>query len=199
MNSSKRLRLFFSLLFRYTETALIAPMSLTIKQFAKKVGMTPEELIVRSSALGFEIPEDTKIIEDDLGELLYEEFSRETATTADAYDEIIGHELEKEIIKTQRKKTAGRQVSKVKKEDTTVTVSPREKGIIEIPDVISVKEFSEKIGVSPVQVIGQLMHNGILANINQQIDYETAHIIAEEMGFHLKRKHSAAHSEDILR
>src|SRR3989338_3149491 len=169
-------------------------MSLKIKQFAKKVGMTPEELIVRSSALGFEIPEDTKIIEDDLGELLYEEFSRETATTADAYDEIIGHELEKEIIKTQRKKTAGRQVSKVKKEDTTVTVSPREKGIIEIPDVISVKEFSEKIGVSPVQVIGQLMHNGILANINQQIDYETAHIIAEEMGFHLKRKHSAAHS-----
>ncbi len=37
--------------------------------------------------------------------------------------------------------------------------------------------------VSPIQVIKELMNNGILANINQQIDQDTAAIVAEEMGF----------------
>ncbi|MBI2024653.1 MAG: translation initiation factor IF-2 N-terminal domain-containing protein, partial [Candidatus Harrisonbacteria bacterium] len=53
---------------------------------------------------------------------------------------------------------------------------------IEIPDIIAVKEFSEKTGVNPAKVIGELMKNGILANINQQIDFETAQIIADDLG-----------------
>lgn len=175
-------------------------MTLTLTQFAKKVGMTEEELRVRSSALGFHIETDAKMIEDDLADLLYEEFSKETSDTADAYDEIVAQEREKEIIKTQRKKTAGKPASgKGKKEQTSTETMAKTKGVIEIPDVINVKEFAEKAGISPVQVIGQLMHNGILANINQQIDYETAHIIAEELGIQVKRKHSAAQSEDILK
>jgi len=176
-------------------------MPLSIIQFAKKVGMTKEELRVRSSSLGFNIEADAKVIEDDLADLLYEEFTNELKDTADAYDEIIGKELEKEIIKTQRKKTAGKPPLKEKKanEAPAPTTSRDKKTIIEIPDTISVKEFAEKTGLTPVQVIGQLMHNGILANINQQIDYETAHIIAQEMSIQIKRKHTAAESEDILK
>ena len=37
--------------------------------------------------------------------------------------------------------------------------------------------------VSPIDVIKELMKAGVMANINQQIDYETAAIVAEEMGF----------------
>lgn len=160
--------------------------------------MTAEELIARSSALGFVIDPEVKLLDDDLAELLYEEFSSELRDTADAYDEIVGKEMEKELIKKQRKKTAGKPVTKEKKTLATQETVKRA-DIVELPDVISVKEFSEKIGVSPVQVIGQLMKNGILANINQQVDFETAHIIAEEMGIKVIRRHSAAESEDILR
>ncbi|MCP4359677.1 MAG: translation initiation factor IF-2 [Chloroflexi bacterium] len=54
---------------------------------------------------------------------------------------------------------------------------------IQLPDFISVRDLSEVMGVSPIDVIKELMSNGIMANINQEIDYDTAAIVAEEMGF----------------
>ncbi len=54
---------------------------------------------------------------------------------------------------------------------------------IELPNFITVRELSEMMGVSPIDVIKQLMTNGIMANINQEIDFDTAAIVAEEMGF----------------
>ena len=54
---------------------------------------------------------------------------------------------------------------------------------IQLPNFISVRELSEMMGVSPINVIKELMNNGIMANINQEIDYDTAAIVAEEMGY----------------
>ncbi|HAJ06655.1 MAG TPA: hypothetical protein DCL76_08885, partial [Chloroflexi bacterium] len=39
---------------------------------------------------------------------------------------------------------------------------------ISIPEVVTVRELSDYIDVSPIDVIKQLMANGIMANINQQ-------------------------------
>ncbi len=57
------------------------------------------------------------------------------------------------------------------------------KAPIQLPDFISVRELSELMGVSPINVIKELMNNGIMANINQEIDFDTAAIVAEEMGY----------------
>jgi translation initiation factor IF-2 len=57
------------------------------------------------------------------------------------------------------------------------------KSMIELPDFLTVRELANKMGVSPIEVIKELMNNGIMANINQQIDFDTAAIVAEEMGF----------------
>ena len=54
---------------------------------------------------------------------------------------------------------------------------------IEVPPVITVRELADLMEVSPIEIIKELMSNGIMANINQQIDYETAAIVAQEMGF----------------
>ncbi|GJM42329.1 MAG: hypothetical protein DHS20C20_26110 [Ardenticatenaceae bacterium] len=54
---------------------------------------------------------------------------------------------------------------------------------IQLPSFISVRELSEMMGVSPINVIKELMNNGIMANINQEIDFDTAAIVAEEMGY----------------
>lgn len=57
------------------------------------------------------------------------------------------------------------------------------KAPIQLPNFISVRELSEMMGVSPINVIKELMNNGIMANINQEIDFDTAAIVAEEMGY----------------
>ena len=57
------------------------------------------------------------------------------------------------------------------------------KTMIEVPDFVTVRELAGIMEVSPIDVIKELMRNGIMANINQQIDFDTAAIVAEEMGF----------------
>jgi translation initiation factor IF-2 len=57
------------------------------------------------------------------------------------------------------------------------------KTAIQIPDFITVRELAGEMDASPIDVIKQLMNNGIMANINQQIDFDTATIVAAEMGY----------------
>ncbi len=62
-------------------------------------------------------------------------------------------------------------------------VEAQEKRIVEIPDFLTVRQLAGLMDVSPIVMIKELMNAGIMANINQQIDYETAAIVAQEMGF----------------
>ncbi|MBN2548344.1 MAG: translation initiation factor IF-2 [Anaerolineales bacterium] len=54
---------------------------------------------------------------------------------------------------------------------------------IELPPAITVRELAQIIGSSPIEIIKNLMANGVMANINQQIDFDTAAVVAAEMGF----------------
>lgn len=59
---------------------------------------------------------------------------------------------------------------------------------------ITVGELAEKLDIPVVQLIGELFKNGIVATINQRIDFETATIIIEELGIDVtleKRDESA--------
>ena len=55
--------------------------------------------------------------------------------------------------------------------------------IIELPANIVVRDLATELGVSSIQIIKVLMANGVMANINQLIDYETAAVVASELGF----------------
>jgi len=55
--------------------------------------------------------------------------------------------------------------------------------LIEIPQSLTVRELADRIEASPIDVIKQLMANGVMANINQQIDFDTAAIVIAEFGF----------------
>ena len=54
---------------------------------------------------------------------------------------------------------------------------------IELPASMTVRDLAQTINLSPIEVIKTLMTNGVMANINQQIDFDTAAIVASEMGF----------------
>ncbi len=64
--------------------------------------------------------------------------------------------------------------------------------LIEIPAFVTVRELATLMNVSPINVIKELMANGIMANINQQIDFETAAIVAGEMGYDVVAHEEAA-------
>ncbi|MBO5744738.1 MAG: translation initiation factor IF-2 [Clostridia bacterium] len=53
---------------------------------------------------------------------------------------------------------------------------------ISIPDEITVSELAQGLKVSPAEIIKRLMMLGVMANINAAIDYDTAALIAEELG-----------------
>jgi len=54
---------------------------------------------------------------------------------------------------------------------------------VDLPISITVRDLAQKLEVSPIDVIKTLMANGMMANINQEVDYDTAAIVADEMGF----------------
>ena len=70
------------------------------------------------------------------------------------------------------------------------------KTLIEVPDFVTVRELAGIMEVSPIDVIKELMSNGIMANINQQIDFDTASIVAEEMGFEVVAPEAEVDEDD---
>ena len=74
---------------------------------------------------------------------------------------------------------------------TEVAPPPTE---IELPEYITVREMAELMQRSPIDLIKVLMNFGIMAPITQTIDYDTATIVAEEMG--VKVKHAVAPIEE---
>ena len=52
-----------------------------------------------------------------------------------------------------------------------------------LPPVITVKDLGDLLRVTPVEVIKRLMTNGVMASMNQTIDYDTAAIVAVDLGY----------------
>ncbi|MCX6784855.1 MAG: translation initiation factor IF-2, partial [Candidatus Komeilibacteria bacterium] len=59
--------------------------------------------------------------------------------------------------------------------------------VVKVPKQIIVREFAEKLQMPVTRVIAELMKNGILSSLNDRIDYDTASIIGEDLGFTIER------------
>ena len=195
-------------------------MSTKLSDLAEKLNIDQVQLKKKLKELGVKLSPKARVVDDDTATLVLDELSKVSASTREAnssgdgvdiekapqdiaeiYDEIIAEKQEREIIKSQRKKTAGKEVSTKKEVPKESPAKPEviiSKDGIEIPDFIAVKEFAEKTGINVAKVIGELMKNGILANINQQIDFDTAQIIADDLGIKLKRLRTIAGVEELM-
>lgn len=71
----------------------------------------------------------------------------------------------------------------------TENVTEKQTKTIELPSNLTVRELAVFLEASPIQIIKALMANGVMANINQQIDFDTAAIVASEMGFEANLQH----------
>ena len=77
-----------------------------------------------------------------------------------------------------------------------------EEKTIQIAGSITVDELANALGLSVTQLIGELFKNGIVATINQRLDFETASIIIDELGLKnvkLEKKNTATKTSDFHR
>ncbi len=92
---------------------------------------------------------------------------------------------------------------------TAAGPKPAARNRIKLPPTLSVKELAELLEITPIEVIKQLMRNGIMAGINQVIDFNTAGLIATDLGFKVEalasssgvataKKHSPVEESEIL-
>ncbi len=98
-------------------------------------------------------------------------------------EEIEAEKLEQKVFQKAKSKTP-----ELKKKE----------GTVELPEKIIVKEFSEKIGVSPSKIVAILIKNGVMATINNTIDFDTCAIVADELEVKVKKEQTTASSKDLF-
>ena len=67
--------------------------------------------------------------------------------------------------------------------EAAAAVAARPAGPVELPSSVAVKDLAEALAVSHADIIKELIRNGIFATINQTIDFDTASLVAGELGF----------------
>jgi len=70
---------------------------------------------------------------------------------------------------------------------------------IEIEDNITVGSLAEELKLPVTRLIGELMKNGIMATINERLDFDTAQIIVGELGLDIQLEHKQASAEPVKR
>lgn len=148
-----------------------------VYQLAKELGMTSKKLIEKMKELDMEVGNHMSTIEDEEADILSDFFSEET-------------EKVEEDIKENNEET---KTEKTNDEEDEESDSAKE---IEAEEKIVVKDFAEKIGISPTQLITKLMGFGVMASMNQEIDFDTATIIAEEFGYTVIQKKTIEEKEE---
>lgn len=85
---------------------------------------------------------------------------------------------------SKRGKTSRSIYKKIKAE----TKSERQKNqVYEIPEMLTVGELAEILDIGATEIIKILMMAGTMATINQQIDFDTANLVADELGFSVEK------------
>lgn len=69
---------------------------------------------------------------------------------------------------------------------------------IEVPDVITVGEFASRMGKGAAEVVKKLMLLGIMATVNQTIDFDTAELIAGEFGITVNKEIVLSKEDKLL-
>lgn len=127
-----------------------------------------------------------KLTLDDVPKSAIQKQTAELAISQEEKDE--REREEREAAALARRRHAAENQQQIKKKT----------GPVVLPVQITVKEFAEKAGVQVPAVISALMKNGVLATITQSIDYDTAAIVASELGVTVEREESTTKIEDLI-
>lgn len=179
-------------------------MTISVSDLAKKLEIAPEAVILHAMDLDYEIPDDEMIDDDIALEIEKVEIGDELSQV----EHELQAQLDREIVEKQQAKTAGsnKKAKKVAKknlekleERKEVEVKQEEDGTVILPEDMTVRELAVKISKPIPIVLVKMKQNGIIANLKENIDYETAAIIAEELDVKVKKEAAELTGEDLFR
>ena len=165
-----------------------------VYELAKELEISSKELIaLLKDEFGIEVKNHMSVVEEEDAALIKEllggsEGSKEavkeesmdtagkvTKSIVDEYEEI----LEEEVVNlAKKKKKTKRELAQEKLEAEEAALANMK---VEIGEFITVKEFADKLGKPVAEVIKALIFTGIMAGINQEIDFETAEKAAKRL------------------
>lgn len=89
------------------------------------------------------------------------------------------------------KRKASRDEEVVKDEGQAAGRAEAKTGVV-IPRALTVKQLADILGISAIEAIKYLMRSGIMASINQVIDFDSAAIVAADLGYEAKEEAEAS-------
>ena len=104
--------------------------------------------------------------------------------------------MSKKEAKAQARQTTDSQ-QQVAKKQAASRAPEAVRQIIEVPKVLMVREFALALGLAVTEVISSLVKNGVMATINESIDFDTMSIIGDELGFDVKLKAEDSHAKSL--
>jgi translation initiation factor IF-2 len=149
---------------------------MNISELARRLRVSTEELRSKLPELGFDIGgKAIKIPDRDAGRIM------------NAWQDYKKRQYLQKKMEDQKAQLLLKE--KVKSGD-----APR----VKIPPTLSVREFATALNMPVAKVMQELMKAGILASLNERIDFETASIVAEDLGFIAEPEASKDESVDAL-
>ncbi|MFH1668205.1 MAG: translation initiation factor IF-2 [Candidatus Komeilibacteria bacterium] len=134
---------------------------MNVTELARKLKIPTKELLEKLPELGFDIGKKAIKIDSRLIDKITKAW--------------VDHKRKERMIAEEEK------VTEVRLDD-----QPEEKKLektVAIPHSIIVREFAEKLNLPVNKLMVELMKNGIMGNLNQAIDFDTATIIGEDLGY----------------
>ena len=120
---------------------------------------------------------------------------KRTDSLSNMFDEQDGGMLDYYDLTTQRGKKGKKKASKNEESRNKQKIFKLEE--ITIPETITVKDFAAELKKTTAEVIKKLLGYGVMATINNEIDFDTASLIADEFGVKVNKKETVT-EEDIL-
>jgi translation initiation factor IF-2 len=165
-----------------------------VYELAKELEISSKELIaLLKDEFGIEVKNHMSVVEEEDAALIKELLgdsgeSKDAATDekketeekttksiVDEYEEI----LEEEVVNLAKKKKKTKK--ELAQEQREAEEAAKANTKVEIGEFITVKDFAEKLGKPVAEVIKALIFTGIMAGINQEIDFETAEKAAKRL------------------
>ncbi|HLD20581.1 MAG TPA: translation initiation factor IF-2 [Patescibacteria group bacterium] len=146
---------------------------MNITELARRLRVRPEELHSKLPELGFAVGKKALKIDN-----------RQAQAITEAWNEMRRKERLAEKVRDQKAIAARRDLPDTERKSVT------------LPSVMTVRDFASKLDQPVPRIMQELMRNGILAAINERIDFDSASILAEDLGFKAIREDGKAIVED---
>ena len=140
-----------------------------VYELAQELNIASKELVEKLNELGINISSHMSSLEKKDAEMVLELFTEE--------DEVETKNKDKGKIQKDK--------NMIKDENNQKENEIEDRITIEVGETIIVRDFAEKLNITPAQIITKLIGLGIMANQNQTIDFDTAELIGEELGFNI--------------